>query len=234
MMSAVAPPCRRRPHPAGAVRMPRRHGTVRGRPAADLGSLTGIRRKVSGATKTEVLRKLRDLRFELNAGLPVPDDRLTVAGFLDRWLTGSLPGQVSEKTLDSYADTVRLHIAPTLGRKVLRRLTVADVDQVLAWKRDAGYSANTVRIIRAVLRRALKQAEREGLVSRNAAALSVAVRVRSDEGRALSVAQARALLDQVKGAREEPLLTVMLAFGLRRGEALGLHWSTLNWDSASL
>jgi len=193
-----------------------------------------IRKKVSGATKTEVLRKLRDLRFELNAGLPVPDDRLTVAGFLDRWLTGSLPGQVSEKTLDSYADTVRLHIAPTLGRKVLRRLTVADVDQVLAWKRDAGYSANTVRIIRAVLRRALKQAEREGLVSRNAAALSVAVRVRSDEGRALSVAQARALLDQVKGAREEPLLTVMLAFGLRRGEALGLHWSTLNWDSASL
>ena len=56
-----------------------------------------IRKKVSGATKTEVLRKLRDLRFELNAGLPVPDDRLTVAGFLDRWLTGSLPGQVSEK-----------------------------------------------------------------------------------------------------------------------------------------
>ena len=182
-----------------------------------------IRKKVSGATKTEVLRKLRDLRFELNASLPVPDDRLTVAGFLDRWLTGSLPGQVSEKTLDSYADTVRLHIAPSLGRKVLRKLTVADVDQLLAWKRDAGYSANTVRIIRAVLRRALKQAEREGLVSRNAAALSVAVRVRSDEGRALSVDQARALLDQVKGSREEPLLTVMLAFGLRRGEALGLH-----------
>src|SRR5215213_5126931 len=33
-----------RPHPAGAVRMPRRHGTDRGPPAADLGSLTGIRR----------------------------------------------------------------------------------------------------------------------------------------------------------------------------------------------
>ena len=56
-----------------------------------------IRKKVSGATKTEVLRKLRDLRFELNASLPVPDDRLTVAGFLDRWLTGSLPGQVERE-----------------------------------------------------------------------------------------------------------------------------------------
>jgi Phage integrase, N-terminal SAM-like domain len=121
-----------------------------------------IRKKVSGATKAEVLRKLRDLRSELNAGLPVPDDRVTVARFLERWLTARLPGQMSEKTLDSYADTVRLHITPSLGRKALRKLTVADVDQLLAWKRDAGYSANTVRIIRAVLRRALKQAEREG------------------------------------------------------------------------
>jgi hypothetical protein len=114
------------------------------------------------ATKAEVLRKLRDLRAELNAGVPMPDDRLTVAAFLDRWLPASLPGQVSEKTFDSSADTVRLHITPSLGRKVLRKLTVSDVDQLLAWKRNAGYSANTVRIIRAVLRRALKQAEREG------------------------------------------------------------------------
>jgi hypothetical protein len=94
-----------------------------------------IRKKVSGATKAEVLRKLRDLRSELNAGMPVPDDRQTVAAFLDRWLTASLPGQVSEKTFDSYADTVRLHIKPSLGRKVLRKLTVSDVDQLLAWKR---------------------------------------------------------------------------------------------------
>jgi hypothetical protein len=69
---------------------------------------------------------------ELNAGLPVPDDRLTVAAFLDRWLTASLPGQVSEKTFDSYADTVPLHIKPSMGRKILRKLTVSDVDQLLA------------------------------------------------------------------------------------------------------
>ena len=56
----------------------------------------------------------------------------------------------------------------------------------------------------------------------------------SDEGRALSVDQARALLEQVRGTRDEPLLTVMLAFGLRRGEALGLHWSALDWESATL
>ena len=38
----------------------------------------------------------------------------------------------------------------------------------------------------------------------------------------------------MRGTRDEPLLTVMLAFGLRRGEALGLHWSALDWDAATL
>jgi integrase len=193
-----------------------------------------VRKKVSGATKAEVLRKLRDLRVDLDAGLQLPDERATLGVFLERWVTTSLPGQVSDRTLDSYADTVRLHLVPTIGRKVLRRLTVADVDQLLMWKREAGYSANTIRIIRAVLRRGLRQAEREGLVSRNVAALSAAPRVRGDEGRALTVDQARRLIAVASETRHEALLTVMLAYGLRRGEALGLHWSALDWDTATL
>jgi len=27
---------------------------------------------------------------------------------------------------------------------------------------------------------------------------------------------------------------VMLAFGLRRGEALGLHWSEVDWDAGTV
>ena len=42
-----------------------------------------VRKKVSGATKTEVLRKLRELRVDLDAGLLVPDDRLTLGVFLN-------------------------------------------------------------------------------------------------------------------------------------------------------
>jgi integrase len=193
-----------------------------------------IRKKVSGATKTGALRKMRELRSELNAGLPIPDDRLTVAAFLNRWISKSSPGQVCDRTLDSYADTVRLHLLPSLGRKVLRQLTVGDVDDLLAWKRSSGYSPNTVRIVRAVLRRALRQAEREGLVLRNVAALWAAPRVRGDEGRGLSLDQARLLIGEARLTRYEALLTVMLAYGLRRGEALGLHWSSVDWTAGTV
>lgn len=193
-----------------------------------------VRKKITGATKAEVLRKLRDLRNELDSGLPVPDDRLTVGAFLDRWVTRNLPGQISDVTLDSYANTVRLHLEPALGRTVLRKLTVADVDGLITTKREAGYSPNSQRIMQAVLRRALHQAQRAGLVARNVAALSTAPRIRSKEGRALTIMEARRLLDAVRGTRNEALLTTMLAFGLRRGEALGLRWSSLDWEAATL
>jgi integrase len=193
-----------------------------------------IRKKVSGRTRAEVLARLRELRGRLEAGLPAPDGRLTVAAYLERWVALSLPGQVADATLDDYADTVRLHLAPTLGRRLLSRLTVADVDALWALKRKAGYSPNSIRIMRAVLRKALGQAEREGLVMRNVAALSAAPRLRGTEGRTLNVEQARTLLATVDGERLQALIALMLAFGLRRGEALAVRWADLDWQAATL
>ena len=81
-------------------------------------------------------------------------------------MTVNLSGTVAESTEDGYVDTVRLHLIPTLGRKRLAKLTVADLDRLWNAKRDAGYSSNSVRIMRTVLRQALGQAVREGIVSR--------------------------------------------------------------------
>lgn len=193
-----------------------------------------VRKKVSGLTREEVAKKLRQLRDQLDAGLPVPDDRLSVGAFLDRWLSVNLPGHVAPSTLDDYADTVRLHLGPGLGRKKLTKLTVSDCDLLWKAKRDAGYSTNSVRIMRTVLRKALGQAEREGLVARNVAALSAAPRVVAKEGRTLTPEQARTLLAAVRGERKEALVTIMLAYGLRRGEALGLRWDRLDWTAGTL
>jgi hypothetical protein len=186
------------------------------------------RKKVSGRTKAEVLTKLRELQRTLDSGLPAPDDRLTLGGFLHRWLTVNIPGSIADSTLDNYVDTVRLHLEPMLGRRALTRLTVSDVDALWADKRAAGYSANSVRIMRTVLRKALAQAEREGLVPRNVAALSTPPRVRTEPGRSLTVEQAKRFLDQIRGHRLEPLFVLMLTYGLRRGEALGLMWRELD------
>jgi integrase len=131
-------------------------------------------------------------------------------------------------------DTVRLHLVPALGRKPLAKLTVADLDRLWKVKRDAGYSSNSVRIMRTVLRRALGQAVREGIVARNVAGLSAAPRIRAKDGRTLTVDQARQLLDAAAGYRFEAAVVLALAYGMRRGEVLGLHWSSQNWQAGAL
>jgi integrase len=192
-----------------------------------------VRKKVSGRTRAEAAEKLRKLRQQVDSGI-VSDDRLTVQAFLDRWLTVNLPGSVAEPTEDNYVDTVRLHLVPALGRKRLVKLTVADLDKLWKAKRDAGYSSNSVRIMRTVLRKALGQAEREGIVSRNVAGLSAPPRIRAKQGRTLTVEQARQLLDAAAGYRFEAAVVMALAYGMRRGEVLGLHWSALDSKAGRL
>ena len=192
------------------------------------------RKKVSGRSRAEVLAKIREVQQEAAAGAAPKNDRLTLASFLERWLTVTLPGSIADSTLDNYSDTVRLHIKPALGHHVLSRLTVTQVDEFLAAKRSAGYSPNSIRLMRTILRRALNAAEREGLVSRNVAGLSIAPRLNRAPGRSLTVEQARALLNEASRHRLEALFLLMLAFGLRRGEALGLAWAELDWVRATL
>jgi integrase len=192
-----------------------------------------VRKKVSGRTRVEMVEKLRKLRQQVDGGT-VPDDRLTVKAFLTRWLTVNLPGTVAESTEDDYNDTVRLHLIPALGQKRLSRLTVVDLDKLWRAKRAAGYSTHSVRIMRTILRRALGQAEREGIIARNVAALSAPPRVRAKEGRTLTVEQARHLLDAAAAHRFELVIVLALAYGMPRGEVLGLRWSALDWDTGTL
>ena len=75
---------------------------------------------------------------------------------------------------------------------------------------------------------------REGILSRNVAGLSAAPRIRARPGRTLTVDQARHLLDAAAGYRFEAAVVLALAYGLRRGEVLGLHWSALDWTAGTL
>jgi integrase len=75
---------------------------------------------------------------------------------------------------------------------------------------------------------------RHSLVSRNVAALADAPKVPEPEIRAITPAAARQVLAAVKGDRLEALFTVALACGLRQSEALGLRWSDVDLDSATL
>jgi integrase len=67
-------------------------------------------------------------------------------------------------------------------------------------------------------------AVRDGLIRRNPAAAVKRPTIKRNEARYLTPAEVGRLLEAAKGDRLQPLIVLMLGTGLRRGEALALHW----------
>jgi site-specific recombinase XerC len=91
--------------------------------------------------------------------------------YLAYWLSEVAQHELRPRTFETYARAVDRHIVPVLGGKRLRSLTPADVRSLMNAKLAEGLAPRTVHYLRAVLRSALSQAVREGLVQRNVAAL---------------------------------------------------------------
>ena len=161
--------------------------------------------------------------------MPAPAN-LTVARFLREWLDRFLPGTVSPRTEHIYRNAVERYLVPTVGPIKLSRLSPADVSGMLSTLEAAGYAPETRRIERAVLRRALRRAEQEGILSRNVAAIADGVKIPHREGRTLTPEQAKIFLEAVAGDRLEAAYVVALALGLRRGELLELSWEDVELD----
>jgi len=89
-------------------------------------------------------------------------------------------------------------------------------------------------MIRAVLRTALNLAVRWGNVHRNVAALTTPPRGQQREMRVLTAAQGQMFLAEVRDNRLGALYTVVLAMGLRQGEALAVRWADVDLDDGTL
>src|SRR5215207_248530 len=224
----------RRGHGEGAIYF--RESDQRWVASVDLGFDSGKRKRkvLYGKTRKEVSEKLKVLLREQQQGMPIHLERQTVGQYLDAWLVDVVKPSVRPKTHLSYAGIVRIHLSPALGRHQLTKLTPQHVQQLLNAKRGAGLSPRSVQYLRDVLRNALGQALKWGLVTRNVATLVEPPRVPHREMRFLSPDEARVLLTTARGERLEALYTVALALGLRQGESLGLHWVDVNFAAGTL
>jgi len=192
-----------------------------------------IRKTLYGPSQAAVRELLQQARQDLRQGIAPSPGRLTIGDYLAGWLDSVQP-TIRATTFISYEGHVRLHIVPVIGRILLAKLTPADVRRLIAHRLDTGASPRSAQYTHVVLSRALRLAEREGMIGRNVAALVSGPRVRRAEIRPLDPAQARTLLETARGDRLEALYTVATALGLRQGEALALRWQDVDLDARTL
>lgn len=202
---------------------------------ADLGIVDGKRRRkaIYGKTQREVVERLNETLRDHQRGTLAKPGRVTVEQWLKRWLQ-SIAGGVRPRTLEHYRWIAEEHIIPSIGRRQLSKLEPSDVEAMLNAKLRAGLAPRTVHHLRAVLRNALRKAERDRLVVRNAAALADPVKVPEYDRRTLAPEEVKAYLAAAADERLQALLVTALGLGLREGELMGLRWSCVDLEGGVL
>lgn len=200
---------------------------------SEVDPLTGRtrRRYLSGATEADTRAKLAAAVHDRDRGAP-SDRSPTLEAWAGRWLV-LVAQSVRPNTLRSYRTALRSHVLPRLGRRRLGELRPSDVERLTAELIAGGMATSTAALTRTVLAACLAAAVRDGAVARNVAADSRPPRVARAERRSLSPAELRRLLTTADEDEDMgPLVRLVAATGMRRGEALGLAWRDV--DSGTL
>jgi integrase len=171
----------------------------------------------------------------------VAPSKLTVAEHVRARLTQwQAAGEMSPNTYERYGHLIENQIVPHLGAKLVQKLKTADVEQ---WHRtlqtkgrkdgDGGISARTIRHAHRVLSKALSDAVRFDIVTRNVTGRDGqrAPRVASEEVEADKIGD---VLTKLRGHAIYPKAVTALFTGLRRGELLAVRWSRVDLDAKML
>ena len=193
-------------------------------------TLEGGRRKAYyGHTRQEVAAKLTAALRDHDRGLPIVGEKQTLQQYLMHWLEVIRP-RLRPRSFTRYEEAVRLHIVPTLGHTPLAKLSAQQLQRLYSAKLAEGQAPASVARLHAVLRRALNEAMRMDLISRNPATLVTAPRAPRTEQQALTPEQVRVLLNVAERHPLEAFFTLLIMTGMRRGEALALRWADVHMD----
>lgn len=211
-------------------------GTIRkrtdGRWEARLSLPDGTSKAFYAKTRSEVAERLTQALHDQRQGVPPTSGRQSLSQYLTSWYETVQP-QVRPSTYRRYGDYTR-HLKAGLGRQPLAQLSPQQVQQFYARKIADGLSPTTVYNIHGMLHRALDDAMRLGVLSRNVTELVRPPRKATREMRTLSPEEVRRFLGVVQGDRFEALYVLALSTGMREGELLGLRWQDLDLDQAVL
>jgi len=167
---------------------------------------------------------------------------LTFGAYLTGQWLASKKLQLATTTYRGYERNVHRHVVPALGRIGLRRLRHHHIeslyDRLLTPNAERpALSPKTVYEIHLVIRGALDEAVRRGLVTRNVALIArspMLGAIHKTEAQSWTAEQLRAFLRAAAGHRLFPMLWLAATTGMRRNEVLGLQWPDIDFAKARL
>jgi integrase len=222
---------RQRLNGEGTISGPRKDGRYVG--AFYAPTTAGMRKRVYvyGRTREEAHERLVEEQAKAGRSIPVPAQSWKLGPYLDYWLENVVKPTRRPATYALYEINIPLHLKPGLGKYALKRLSVPTVQTFLNAKLKEGQSVRNVQILRQILSAALSRAVREELVARNVARLVDLPTWEPGLTVPWSSAEALGFLQAAATDPLYPAFVLLVLYGMRRGEVLGLRWQDIDVDA---
>lgn len=198
--------------------------------AAWLPTLSGRRKRIRvyGATRRAAGDRLAKVVSRSAQGGGVPDVSWRLGDYLDYWLEHVVATTRQPTTLQRHRSLINVHLRPVLGGQRLDQLTVAGLQRFFNEQLVNGHSVRSVQLQRNALSAALQRAVREELLTRNVARLVELPQWERQEREPWTSSELAAFLEVSKKDALFPVFMLIITYGLRRAEALGLQWEDVD------
>ena len=191
-------------------------------------------------TKREAQVECSKLVTEMAKGSYMEPSKLTLAQFLDQWLT-SIEPRVVPRTFERYQEIAHKNLVPLLGQVTLTKLRPDEIAAAYSralksGRRDGsgGLSPRTVHHMHRVLKQAFARAVRWGMLLNNPADAVDPPKVERLNMQALDTQQTARLLTHFRDTRMFVPVLLAVMCGLRRGEITALRWRSVDLTRGQL
>ena len=193
----------------------------------------------AGTTREEAEQLATRLAAELN-GRNDEVRSLTFGAYLTRqWLPGKRIN-LAQSTWDGYRRKIDRHVLPAIGHLRMRRLRAHHLEALydrMLHPTDGrrALAPKTVLEVHLIIRGALEDAVKRGLLGRNVALIAHAPKLKAIpkvEPQAWTAQQLQAFLQATAGHRLFPAFWLLASTGMRRSELLGLRWDDVDFKKA--
>lgn len=189
------------------------------------------RKCVTARTRDAVSAKMRELLEQENRQIPHTEKAWTVSEYLDYWMQEIQINRTRETTMASYKVAIKNYIRPVLGNRKLRDLSTFDVRRALDSLQERGFSARTRLEFLRILSSCLSCAMREEVIFRNVAQLVEKPKHTPKKSIIWTAEQTTKFLQKAKSHPQYIAFILLLTYGMRRGEALGLRWTDIDFEN---
>lgn len=185
------------------------------------------RKTIYGRTILELDKKVADFKSLQNKGIVIDDKNMTVEQWSKKWLE-LYKADKAYNTYQMYKRTVNNHIIPNLGNIRLSALKKHQIQELLNKTVRIGHQ-RTAELIKITIQQIIKQAIIEEYIYKDVTIGLSLPKKQKNEKRALTDTEKSLIQDTELNNKERAFVDLLYYTGVRRGEALALMVSDIDF-----